>query len=664
MGEVRFQFIYLGIVSVIVDTVTVSVFVSGHVDVFQDESLTIKYCYESGWMNILLAIARLLLLSAIVRRGGHCGFKARLRTTTGEKDRSRVPFIFRPPNLPLLWLSLNGLLLCAEVIQLALSRGDWGGDRQWAGSERRMWKLAGCGLLSVISQFGCIRSLRVAAAALTASDVHERHIFLESIFGVADDLEEGQRNNSVSLLASDAANGDNRGLASQHQHGQHERSGGGSIEDLVETVPEWLHRVRERVDEARAGWSRKLNALGSELSRSVAVTTNSPASGRLQPGHRFPYSRAASRLLFFRLSDPGNSMRPPNATELLLSPDDALIATLLSLFAARDALVASLRLRDLDAHDPTRLRFYIPQLCTFLLYGAEGDVALQVKQWLLRKCAGEDGDDDDDYDEEDYEGVAADVNAGNDALEAKKPRRADPLGGVYFAHAMHWFLSAHALLDRSHASSALGSAPDKSHYAAQGAISSSSASSGSVFGETGDKASARTSLSREQLETGAVRSRAGKEAVAALLEEVRRCAASSAFKLLKGISVAADEREGDDNADERDSENHDTTTNRVSRSSSCSSVNTFDDGRLLLRADEVLFDRVLAPTSFLPPPQVFDLKSSLPSADSSDDSDSEFFEQHHHRRKHRRRSWNRSSKDNVEGDNDESDGRHCFALML
>ena len=129
--------------------------------------------------------------------------------------------------------------------------------------------------------------------------------------------------------------------------------------------------------------------------------------------------------------------------------------------------------------------------------------------------------------------MAADLNGGNDALEAKKPRRADPLGGVYFAHAMHWFLSAHALLDRSHASSAL--APDKSQYAAQGAITSSSAASGSVFGDSGDKASARTSLSREQLETGAVRSRAGKEAVAALLGEVRKCAAASAFKLLKGF---------------------------------------------------------------------------------------------------------------------------------
>lgn len=55
------------------------------------------------------------------------------------------------------------------------------------------------------------------------------------------------------------------------------------------------------------------------------------------------------------------------------------------------------------------LRFHIPQLCTFFLYGGLENTSVPLQQWLLAKCS-------------------------------QSPE------GAHFAHTLHWFLKAHAEL--------------------------------------------------------------------------------------------------------------------------------------------------------------------------------------------------------------------------
>ena len=49
-------FVYAGLVSVVVDTVMLSVFVAARYEDFLDRNTTLsaQYLYESGWMNIFL----------------------------------------------------------------------------------------------------------------------------------------------------------------------------------------------------------------------------------------------------------------------------------------------------------------------------------------------------------------------------------------------------------------------------------------------------------------------------------------------------------------------------------------------------------------------------------------------------------------------------------
>jgi hypothetical protein len=77
------------------------------------------------------------------------------------------------------------------------------------------------------------------------------------------------------------------------------------------------------------------------------------------------------------------------------------------------------------------ISFFLFQLCTFLLYGAEGVVAMEVQEWLLRKCSGDGGGGGGG-------GGGGYIGGGGDGGSA----------GVHLAHAMYWFLSAHALLER------------------------------------------------------------------------------------------------------------------------------------------------------------------------------------------------------------------------
>ena len=195
-------FVYAGLVSVVVDTVMLSVFVAARYEDFLDRNTTLsaQYLYESGWMNIFLTALRVGLFSALVRRGGHCGFRM---SSSGRKEAEEgecgggkgVPFLCKAPQLPILWLGLNAALLVAEALDLVAA------PHSTTQHQRKLWKLVGCGAVSVAAQSYCIRSLRKAAAALSAN-VHERHIFLESIFGIGND------ENAAALLSADGLGGD------------------------------------------------------------------------------------------------------------------------------------------------------------------------------------------------------------------------------------------------------------------------------------------------------------------------------------------------------------------------------------------------------------------------------------------------------------------------
>jgi hypothetical protein len=141
----------------------------------------------------------------------------------------------------------------------------------------------------------------------------------------------------------------------------------------------------------------------------------------------------ASRLLF---------QHPTSGSTLLLSEDDALFAHLLALFAADNPVVVGTHLVALDAHNPLRLRAYIPQLLTFLLFGAEGEIALQVQEWVLSKCSIERPDLEESVLQLD---LFDDSNGGASHTPRPTRHKVDSASVCHFAHACVWFLEAYVL---------------------------------------------------------------------------------------------------------------------------------------------------------------------------------------------------------------------------
>ena len=98
-----------------------------------------------------------------------------------------------------------------------------------------------------------------------------------------------------------------------------------------------------QVTEAKAVWASKLESMGNSLHQ-LAVQIQ------------------------YNFGEGGGS-RPQQIGE-----HDGVIAALLSLFSAENNRTVTDCLALLDSHDEATLRFYIPQLTTFLLFG--GTVSL------------------------------------------------------------------------------------------------------------------------------------------------------------------------------------------------------------------------------------------------------------------------------------------------